>query len=585
MKNPNPLHLWIGVIILSIVVAFATRSNEQSEETSSPEQVSPVSENQDESRSSAAETGPLRLVDVTADVGLDTYQHGAFRWGFHGDPVAMMGGGLCWIDYDQDGWLDLYVVNSYAVNEAGQWDREMGGLPRSTLFQNQQGQFVAVGDETGSDYPLRGNGCVAADFNLDGWPDLYITTARANLLLWNNGDGTFSEGAADAGVAAYGWQTAGVVGDLNKDGWPDLFLAGYVDINNRLESATMGFPNTHLGRRDLLFISQGLDDSGRVSFREVGIEAGIESTEPYEYGLGALLTDVDRDGDLDLFVANDTNPNRLYENQQMEADPEGIGFRFVEIGRTAAVDDTNSGMGVTGGDFDGNGRFDLFITNLGDQFHSVYKNDSVADEVNFEDAVGELGVDDIGVGWTGWGTGWADYDHDTDLDLIVVNGRVPVLDFAEDAMITQYFENLTAQGEPGQLAEATQAMGLEEAGPLVGRGSAAADYDNDGDLDIIMASIGGPLRLLENQGEKGNWLQIALTGTFPGAVVRAELADGQIIEREMHIGSSYLASEDPRCHIGLGEADKIEKLTVFWPDGRETSLSGVEANQLIWISP
>lgn len=494
-----------------------------------------------------------------------------------GDPVAMMGSGLCWIDYDQDGWLDLYVVNSYAVLEAGRWEQN-GGLPQSTLYKNEAGQFRDVGEEAGAAFRLRGNGCTAADLNQDGWPDIYITTSRVNLLLWNNGDGTFSEGAEAAGLNAYGWQTAVSIGDLNKDGWPDLFVAGYVDLNNQIESSTMGFPNTNYGIRDLLYISNGADDTGQVTFREVGEVVGLE-TDDFEYGLGAVMTDYDLDGDLDLYVANDTNPNRLYENRQLLEDSANLFIRFDEVGAETRVNDNNSGMGVASGDMDGDGRFDLFITNMGPQLHSVYQNQGNI----FADWTGQMGVDEIGVGWTGWGTSYADFDLDGDLDLFVANGAIPVLDLEADRMQAQLFENLTMQGEAGRFTEWSEATGIATLGPILARGSAVADYDNDGDLDIAINQTGGELLLLENQQSGNNWLTVDLGSDAAGAVVTAVLSDGTELLREMLSGSSYLSSEDPRCHFGLGDARRV-RLIVTWPDGSETVLRRVRANQIVEVS-
>lgn len=521
---------------------------------------------------------PVTFKNVADQVGLD-FHHGAFRWDVSGDPIAMMGGGLCWLDYDLDGWLDLYLVNSYAVAEAGEWERN-GGLPKSTLFKNEKGHFTAVSDSSGTNLPMRGNGCVAADLDLDGYPDLYITTSRVNLLLWNNGDGTFREGATDAGVDAYGWQTAAAVGDLNLDGWPDIFAAGYVDINNQIPSATMGFPNTNYGMRDLLFISNGADESGAVTFREVGEEAGLETAD-FEYGLGALLTDLDGDGDLDLYIANDTNPNRLYENVPVTDDSQGLGFRLVEIGADAQVNDNNSGMGVASGDMDGDGRFDLFVTNMGPQLHSVYQNQSGSDSFAFADWTSSMGVNDIGVGWTGWGTSWADFDLDGDLDLFVANGTIPVLDLQTDGQLIQLFKNLTAEGDAGKFARWSEETAVTQPGPILARGSAAADYDNDGDIDVAINQIGGQPLLLQNQQQGGNWLTIQLAGNSAGAVVTAVLADGTIIRRESLRGSSYLSSEDPRCHFGLGDARRVKQLTITWPDGSETVKNNVRANQII----
>ena len=206
---------------------------------------------------------PLGFTDVAADVGLD-FQHSAFHWGVTPDVGVMLGGGVCWLDYDGDGWMDLFAVNSYSQAEAGRWQNE-GGLPRSTLYHNEEGTFTNVSAGSGADVAIRGNGCVAADFDMDGRTDLYVTGSEASVLLWNEGEGRFSDGTTDAGVEAFGWRAGAAVGDVNGDGWPDLFVAGYVDLANPAPQATLGFPNTYRGVRDLLYLSQGPADGGGVT--------------------------------------------------------------------------------------------------------------------------------------------------------------------------------------------------------------------------------------------------------------------------------------------------------------------------------
>src|SRR5919106_4258587 len=482
--------------------------------------------------------GQPGFADVASDVGLD-FRHGAFRWDVSPDPVAAMGSGVCWLDYDGDGWLDLFVVNSFAQDEAARWEAG-GSLPRSALFHNVQGRFVDVSASSDADLAVRGTGCVAADLDLDGRTDLYVTTAQAGALLWNDGDGTFTEGAEAAGAGALGWYAGAAVADVNADGWPDLFLAGYANVNAPIEGATQGFPGSHLGVRDLLYVSNGRGDDEHVTFREVGADAGLEVVD-FEHGLGAAFSDLDLDGDPDLYVANDTTPNRLYENVRWPggaaADPLGLGFRFEELAGRAGVADPNAGMGVAGGDFDVDGRPDLFVTNARGQVHAAYESrppESV--DPAFADVRGDLGPD-LG-GSTGWGASWGDLDLDTDLDLVVVNGAIPVTDLLADAETIRVFENTGGGGTPPEFREAGADAGLDDVGRLVGRGSAAADYDNDGDLDIAVNSIGGRIALLENTGTGGNWLEVAVTGFRPGTKITAPVPHGAPPVRGTPGGSS-----------------------------------------------
>ncbi|MEA2002940.1 MAG: VCBS repeat-containing protein, partial [Actinomycetota bacterium] len=382
----------------------------------------------------------LAFQDVAEEVGLD-FVHGAFRWEVSGDAVAMMGGGVCWIDFDRDGWLDLYVVNTYAEHEYAQW-QEDGGLPTNHLYRNDGGRFVDVSEASGTDLVVRGNGCAVGDLDNDGWDDIYVTTARFNALLMNKGDGTFTEDAETAGADAYGWQAGAAMGDINGDGWLDLVMSGYVDLNNRHPDSIASFPSTHLGREDLLYLNQGSD--GEMAFIEVASEVGLEPDD-LEYGLGVLLSDVDRDRDLDLYVANDVGPNRLYLSEPAAGE---AGFTLEEVGVAAGLDDSNSAMGIAGGDYDGDGAFDLFVTNHGHQLHSVFRNTSPSSGVAFADGFDVFGIPDLGTTLTGWGTSWADFDNDTDLDLFLVHGHVPVTDLATDGEPLQLVVNETAQGRP-----------------------------------------------------------------------------------------------------------------------------------------
>jgi Na+-transporting NADH:ubiquinone oxidoreductase subunit NqrB len=517
---------------------------------------------------SGAGLGHLRLDDVARHVGLD-FRHGAFRFKTSPDPVAMMGGGICWLDFDGDGWLDLYAVNSHSIQvDVARW-KERGGLPRNALFRNEKGRFVDVGRGSGADLQLRGNGCVAADFNGDRRTDLYVTAAGYDALLWNLGGGKFAEGASAAGIDTYGWHTAASVADVNGDGRPDLFVAGYADTNARVPGSAEPFPSNVAAVRDRLYLNIGPDWKGRSRFREVAREAGIELAA-VDHGLGSAFTDVNGDGRIDLYVANDLDPNRLYVNVPASNE---LGFRFEERGAEAGVADRNAGMGVAAADYSGDGRPDLFTSNSHRQLHGIFESRSGTE---FADARPEFAsVFDTTL--AGWGASWADLDQDGSLDLALANGAIPLTHLKMDA---EPIKVLGALDEG--YADVSRGLGLGPDG-VNGRGLAVADYDNDGDLDIAVASIAGRLVLLRSSGADGHWLQVQL-GTFaPGAVVTAVLSDGRRLVREVKAGTSYLSSEDPRVHFGLGDATAVRELVVRYPGGREVRLNGVRTDRLVTV--
>ena len=509
----------------------------------------------------------LRLENVAAESGL-RFRHGAFRFKNSNDPVASMGGGLCWIDYDDDGWLDLFVVNSYSIeSDFTQW-RRRGGTPRAALFHNERGRFVDVSRGSGANVSLRGNGCVAGDLNGDGRTDLYVTATGYDALLWNRGDGTFVEGARAAGITTYGWNSGAAVGDVNRDGRADLYVASYADLNNPVPGAAGGFPSNYWPVRDRLYLNLGPDAKGRSRFREVAEQAGVEAKQ-VDHGLGVVFTDYNDDGRLDLYVANDTDPNRLLENVPASGP---LGFRLVERPGNG-VADSQAGMGVASADFNRDLRPDLFVTNSHRQLHGVFGSRGSG----FTDARRTF-APAFDTRFAGWGVAWSDLDLDGDLDVALANGAIPVRNPARDAEPVQVLES-----REGKIVDASEGV-LGTAGLRVnGRGLAAADYDNDGDVDVAINSIAGPLALLRNAGSRGHWLEVAFERFSPGARVTLELPGGQRLVREAQAGSSYLSSEDPRLHFGLGRAARVKALVVRLPGGRMVRRANVAANQVVTI--
>jgi Na+-translocating ferredoxin:NAD+ oxidoreductase RnfD subunit len=495
-----------------------------------------------------------RLSNVAPAVGL-AFHHGAFRYGVTNDPAAMMGGGLCWLDYDNDGWLDLFVVNSYGEGDIGAYFAR-GGLPRTALYRNDHGRFVNVTTRTHAGRAVRGEGCVAADFNGDGYTDLFVTTAQSDELLWNNGNGTFTEGARSHGVVSYGWHAGAAVADVNGDGRPDLYVAGYTEANAPIPGSMDGYPTNHLGVRDLLFLNEGNGPDGRARFREVGQRVGIDPP-PYDHSLGAVFTDVNGDNRPDLYVANDEDPNRLYVNV-----PGGpLGFHVIDRAERAGVADTNAGMGIAAQ------QGLLFVTNSRNQTHGSYRQ---VGKERFAQSALQLPT----AVTAGWGASWIDLDNSSRLDLVVANGTIPITRLGKDAQRLQ----ILAQRR-GRLLD----TGLLQKLRVNGRGLATADYDNDGRVDVAVNSIGGPLLLLRNTGPSGHWLEVSLARFAPGARVTARLAGGRSVVREVQAGSSYLSSEDPRIHFGLGGAKSVALLIVRYPDGTTVRLRNVRADRIVHV--
>lgn len=523
----------------------------------------------------------VRLENVAPQVGLD-FRQGSFRFGMSNDYRAMMGGGVCWLDYNGDGRLDLFAVNSYSSADTARWEAH-GGLPRTALYENLGRRFRNVTRAAHAGLAVQGDGCVAADLNGDGRTDLLVTTTDGVRLLWNNGNGTFTEGARAARMDAFGWYAGAAVADVNGDGRPDVFVAGYTDPNDPVPNSFAGFPTNLAGVRDLLYLNEGNDARGHARFREVGIQAGLESAQP-RHGLGAMFLDYNGDGRPDLYVANDEDPNQLYENVPWpggaRADPAGLGFRFEERGAAEGVADAYAGMGVataTGAD----GSLSVFVTNSRKEPSAAFRRPAAAGSPAFANARPSFDPA-LGTGFAGWGASWVDLENSGAPDLVLASGAIPVTSLAGDAEPVRV---LGPVGGAGRVDELGNAGGILGPGGLRlnGRGVAAADVNNDGRMDIAINTIGGKLVLLRPSGPSGRWLDVKLSRFSPGAVVTVVLPGGRRLTRAVAAGSSYLSSEDPRVHFGLGTATSVRRVTVRYPWGGESRLTDVRADRIVEV--
>ncbi len=509
----------------------------------------------------------FRLTDLAPSLGLD-FQQGAFHYGMSSDTKAMMGGGVCWLDYNNDGWQDLFAVNSYSSADTPQWEAN-GGLPRTALFENVDGTFKDVSTATHADLSVQGDGCVAADLNGDDHTDLVVTTTSGVDVLWNTGRGTFTQ----TQLPANGWYTGAAVADVNGDGRPDLFVAGYSDLSQPVQNSLAGFPTNVTGVRDLLYLNEG---AGR--FREVGDQVGLESSS-FRHGLGATFTDVNGDGRPDIYVANDEDPNQLYVNVTWPggagADPAGLGFRFEERAAAAGVADPYAGMGVATNVTPG-GRLGLFVTNSRNEPSAAYVQTATGAFASVRPRFDPA----LGTGFAGWGTTWVDFANSGTPALLLTAGAIPVTNLSADAEAVRVLAPVTGATAFGDAKGLIAAKGMR----LNGRGAAVADVANDGRMDVAINTIGGKLVLLHPSGPGGNWLDVQLSRFAPGAVVTVTLANGKRLTRMVQAGSSYLSSEDQRVHFGLGTATSVRSLAVRYPWGGASFRSDVRANRVVRVT-
>ncbi len=480
--------------------------------------------------------------------------------------VETMGSGGGFIDYDADGDLDLYLVNGAPLP-----GNTSSKSPTDAMYRNEgRGRFVEVTAATGTGDKGYGMGLCVADYDNDGYADLYVTNFGPNVLYRNRGDGTFADATAGAGVAGDHWSSSCAFLDYDRDGDADLYVTNYVDFSTDDNKFCGDFPggvraychpNVYKGQPDFLYRNEG-----NGTFTDASDAAGL--TARWGNGLGVTTGDYDDDGDTDIYVANDKSPNTLYRNE---------GNRFVDVTLEAGVGfsldgEAQAGMGTDFGDYDGDGDLDIVVTNLDFETNSLYRNEGggIFSDVSYASGIGAPSLS-----FVGFGADFFDYDNDGRQDLAVANGHI--LDNApyfNDA--TTYAQhNFLFRGEGGgTMTDRSAQVGPAMLVPNVGRGLSTGDIDDDGDLDILVTLCGGSPRLLRNDGGNSRrWLGIRLIGRSSnrsalGARVSLVGPHGLQVE-EVRSGSSYQSQSDLRLHFGLGDAMAAPpELRIVWPSGR-----------------
>jgi hypothetical protein len=479
-----------------------------------------------------------------------------------------MGPGAAFLDFDNDGWMDLYLVN------AGPSDFFQPAKPlRNALYKNNRdGTFTDVTVKAGVPGGTFGMGVAVGDYDNDGWPDLFITSYGKCILYRNNRNGTFTDVTARAGLSTPGWTTSAVWFDFDNDGKLDLFVCSFVDYsaphrfgcgNNKLGKFYYCIPRVFNGTVSYLY-----RNNGDGTFTEVGKDSVIGKT--VGKGLGVVATDINNDGRMDLFVANDTVQDFLYVNRG--PGPHGS-WKWEEMALDAGVGFSDngkarSGMGVDAADVNEDGWQDLFVANVDQEMFSVYQNNK---DGSFRDVANLEGVAQATRLLSGWGLKYFDYDNDGAVDLILANGH-------PDDMISEYSLHVTwkeplllfHQGGDGKLHNVSGQGGPAFRETFNARGLAVGDYDNDGALDVLVCVNGGAPVLLKNRAAQGNhWLGVKLEGvTANRDGIGARIywtAGGKKRYRLKNNGGSYLSSHDPREVLGIGTAAKIDELEIHWP--------------------
>jgi hypothetical protein len=491
-----------------------------------------------------------------------------------------MSGGVALFDYDNDGYQDIYLVNSLTVDLV-----KSKGKTKSALYHNNgDGTFTDVTDKSGLGDIGWGMGVAVGDYNNDGFDDVYVTCVGPNKLFKNNGNGTFTDVTRTAGVGDPRWSAGAAFVDYDNDGKLDLFVANYIlfDFNNLPEFGKgrlcqyKGVP-VQCGPRGLPGVGDSLyHNNGDGTFTDVSKKAGVSDPDGY-YGMGVICSDFDEDGWVDIFVANDSTPNFLYHNN-------GDGtFKEIGFNSGTAVNENGSeqgSMGVTLGDYNHDEKLDLFVTNFDDDYNTLYRNDG---QNSFTDVSYAAKVAAVSLPYVGWGTKFFDYDNDGWVDLFVANGHVyPQLqNFHQRNLVHK-------NNRDGTFSEVGEQLGAPFKEKRAGRGVAFGDIDNDGDVDLVINNLDGAPQLLRNDGgNANNSVLIKLLGVKSnrdGIGARVKIVSGDLTQvDEVRSGGSYISQNDLRLHFGLEKRSKIELIEIRWPSGVVDKITNANVNKIVTV--
>ena len=538
-------------------------------------------------------TGPIVFRDIAAEAGLTSWKHTA------GTPekkfiLEAKGPGVALLDFDNDGWMDIYFVNGSTVDAL----HGKSPSPHAALFHNNHdGTFTDVTAKAGVANDRWGYGVVVADYDNDGWPDIYVTNYGKNRLYHNNHDGTFTDVADAAGVTLGGWSTGATFGDYDGDGRLDLFVTGYIkfDIDHPPVSGNQSVNFAHCvyfstpvmcgpkglpGEHDHLF-----HNNGDGTFTDVSTKLGVSDPNGF-YGLGALFVDVNGDGHPDLLVANDSSPNYLYMNKgdgTFEDQSYSSGFAVNSQGREAA------NMGLAAGDYENNGHVSVLSTTFSDDYDILFRNDGTG---MFTDVSAKAGLASPTLPFVGFGDAFLDYDNDGWKDLVIANGHVyPSVDQHPEWGTTYGQRTLLFRNRHDGTFDPVPAVeGTGLAVVSVGRGLAVGDMFNDGKMDVVITNMDQSPVLLRNvNADQHPWIEFKLIGgarsprDATGSTIY--LTAGGIRQRgDVLSGGSYLSSNDPRVHFGLGDAKTIDSIEIHWPNGEHEKLTPPTPNRIVTVT-